>query len=89
MTLSLEKTWFAVCPADAVPEWSGVAALLPDGTQVAIFHLPGQWFGLANVDPCSGAGGGFAGVQTAVRPADRRLLGRRWSVGRGVLGAGE
>ncbi|MEC3979238.1 nitrite reductase small subunit NirD [Amycolatopsis sp. H20-H5] len=56
MTLSLEKTWVAVCPADAVPEWSGAAALLDSGEQVAIFHLPGQrWFGLANLDPCSGA----------------------------------
>jgi nitrite reductase (NADH) small subunit len=55
MTTSIERTWTAVCAADAVPEHSGVAALL-DGVQVAIFRLPGErWYALSNWDPCSGA----------------------------------
>lgn len=56
MTTSMERTWVAVCTALAVPEYAGVAALLGDGVQVAIFHLPGdQWYALSNWDPCSGA----------------------------------
>ncbi|MER6667581.1 nitrite reductase small subunit NirD [Amycolatopsis japonica] len=56
MTTSIERTWTAVCAAGAVPEWSGVAALLDGGTQVAIFRLPGdRWYALSNVDPISGA----------------------------------
>jgi nitrite reductase (NADH) small subunit len=55
MTTSIERTWTAVCAADAVAEHSGVAALL-DGVQVAIFRLPGdRWYALSNWDPCSGA----------------------------------
>jgi nitrite reductase (NADH) small subunit len=55
MTTSIERTWTAVCAAAAVPEYSGVAALL-DGVQVAIFRLPGdRWYALSNWDPCSGA----------------------------------
>ncbi|WIX87910.1 nitrite reductase small subunit NirD [Amycolatopsis sp. DG1A-15b] len=55
MTTSIERTWTAVCAAHAVPEYSGVAALL-DGVQVAIFRLPGdRWYALSNWDPCSGA----------------------------------
>lgn len=55
MTTSIERTWTAVCAAEAVPEYAGVAALL-DGVQVAIFHLPGdRWYALSNWDPCSGA----------------------------------
>ncbi|GAA3541061.1 nitrite reductase small subunit NirD [Amycolatopsis ultiminotia] len=55
MTVSLERTWTAVCPATRVPEFSGVAALV-EGSQVAVFHLPGQqWFALSNWDPCSAA----------------------------------
>jgi nitrite reductase (NADH) small subunit len=55
MTASIQRTWTAVCAADAVPEYSGVAALL-DGVQVAIFRLPGaRFYALSNWDPCSGA----------------------------------
>ncbi|WP_329071805.1 nitrite reductase small subunit NirD [Amycolatopsis sp. NBC_01480] len=55
MTVSIERTWTAVCPASAVPEFSGVAALV-DGEQVAVFHVDGSnWHALSNWDPCSGA----------------------------------
>jgi len=52
---TVERTWLGVCTALAVPEYSGVAALLGDGVQVAIFHLPSGWYALSNWDPCSGA----------------------------------
>lgn len=56
MTLSMERTWTAVCPVAAVPVSGGVAALLPGDVQVAIFRLPGdEFYGLANIDPFSGA----------------------------------
>jgi nitrite reductase (NADH) small subunit len=56
MTVSIERTWTAVCPAASVPEYAGVAALFDGGVQVAIFHLPGgRWYALSNWDPCSGA----------------------------------
>ncbi len=56
MTTSIERTWTAVCPAARIAEYSGVAALLDGGVQVAIFRLPGdRFFALSNWDPCSGA----------------------------------
>ncbi|MBK1788956.1 nitrite reductase small subunit NirD [Prauserella cavernicola] len=56
MTAMAEQTWVAVCAAEAVPRASGVAALLDDGTQVAIFRTEDDRFhGLSNVDPFSGA----------------------------------
>ncbi|WP_206795539.1 nitrite reductase small subunit NirD [Amycolatopsis sp. MtRt-6] len=56
MTTSIERTWTAVCPVGAVPEYAGVAALLDGGVQVAIFRLPGErFYALSNWDPCSGA----------------------------------
>ena len=36
MTTSIERTWTAVCPAGAVPEYAGVAALLDDGVQDSV-----------------------------------------------------
>ncbi|MEV4057815.1 nitrite reductase small subunit NirD [Amycolatopsis sp. NPDC049688] len=56
MTTSIQRTWTAICPAGAVPEYAGVAALLDGGVQVAIFRLPGdRFYALSNWDPCSGA----------------------------------
>lgn len=77
--MSLEtdrRAWTAVCPAGAVPEWEGVAALLDGGVQVAIFRLPGErWYALSNLDPCSGAAvlargivGDAAGVPVVASP---------------------
>lgn len=49
-------TWIEVCPLEEVPAGGGVAALLPDGGQVAVFRTTeGVLFGLSNLDPCSGA----------------------------------
>ncbi|MGW3007632.1 nitrite reductase small subunit NirD [Streptomyces sp. NPDC001219] len=48
--------WVAVCaPADLIPG-RGVAALLPDGTQAALFaDRAGQTYAIANRDPFTGA----------------------------------
>jgi nitrite reductase (NADH) small subunit len=49
-------TTVAVCPLDALIPGRGVAALLPDGRQVAIFLTgDGRLYGLSNVDPFSRA----------------------------------
>lgn len=45
-----------VCAVDDVPPGEGVAALLPDGEQVAIFRTwAGAIHAVSNVDPFSGA----------------------------------
>ncbi|GAB2753725.1 nitrite reductase small subunit NirD [Amycolatopsis magusensis] len=50
-----ERVWTAVCPVETVPLGAGVAALLPDGLQVAVFRTGDGVFALSNVDPFSGA----------------------------------
>ncbi|MBN6036754.1 nitrite reductase small subunit NirD [Amycolatopsis sp. 195334CR] len=55
MTAMQERTWLAVCPLESVPLGAGVAALLPDGAQVAIFRADDRVYALSNVDPFSGA----------------------------------
>ncbi|QFU93568.1 nitrite reductase small subunit NirD [Amycolatopsis sp. YIM 10] len=56
MTAMQERTWLAMCPLDSVPLGAGVAALLPDGAQVAIFRTGDDAvYALSNVDPFSGA----------------------------------
>lgn len=56
MPMSSAQTWVAVCRADAVPRASGVAALLEDRTQVAIFRTDDdEFYGLSNIDPFSRA----------------------------------
>lgn len=45
-----------VCRLSDLPPDRGVAALLPDGAQVAVFHTgAGELFALSNIDPYSGA----------------------------------
>lgn len=49
-------SWTEVCPLAAIPQACGVAALLPDGVQVAVFRTADdQVFAVGNVDPVSGA----------------------------------
>ncbi|RBM11204.1 nitrite reductase (NAD(P)H) small subunit [Prauserella sp. PE36] len=56
MTATAERTWVAVCRADAVLRAYGVAALLENGEQVAIFRTwDDEFYGLSNLDPFSGA----------------------------------
>jgi nitrite reductase (NADH) small subunit len=59
VTLTVEevrRVWTAVCPVRDIPVGGGVAALLEDDVQVAIFRLPGdECHALSNMDPFSGA----------------------------------
>jgi nitrite reductase (NADH) small subunit len=52
----MERTWTAVCAVTAIPIGGGVAALLGEDVQVAIFRpSEDDLFGLSNIDPFSGA----------------------------------
>ncbi|PKW07667.1 nitrite reductase (NADH) small subunit [Streptomyces sp. 1222.5] len=67
MTLALETTdlkiqlhlsdgWFTVCDLSALGSGRGVAALLPDGRQVALFRdRSGGLYAIDNRDPFTGA----------------------------------
>ena len=67
MTLALETTdlkvqlqlgedWFTVCDLSLLVPGRGVAALLPDGRQVALFRdRAGELYAIDNRDPFSGA----------------------------------
>lgn len=49
--------WFAVCAAGLLQTGRGVAALLPDGSQVALFRDRGdRLHAIDNIDPFTGAG---------------------------------
>lgn len=49
--------WFAVCSAALLQTGRGVAALLPDGAQVALFRDRGdRLHAIGNIDPFTGAG---------------------------------
>ncbi|SHG36807.1 nitrite reductase small subunit NirD [Streptoalloteichus hindustanus] len=51
-----EQVWVPVCDYAALEPESGVAALLPGGTQVALFRTgDGAVHALSNLDPFSGA----------------------------------
>ncbi|WP_019359386.1 nitrite reductase small subunit NirD [Streptomyces sp. AA1529] len=50
------RDWAPLCPLDALPADQGRAALLPDGTGIALFRLhSGELHALGNLDPFSGA----------------------------------
>ncbi|MET9757829.1 nitrite reductase small subunit NirD [Streptomyces sp. NPDC006372] len=54
--LALEGDWFTVCDLSALIPGRGVAALLPDGRQAAIFRdRSGELFAIGNRDPFTGA----------------------------------
>ena len=54
--LALDDDWFAVCDLTALLPGRGVAALLPDGRQAAIFRdRSGDLFAIDNRDPFTGA----------------------------------
>jgi nitrite reductase (NADH) small subunit len=49
--------WFAVCATGDLEPGRGVAALLPDGAQAAVFRdSAGRLYAIGNVDPFTGAG---------------------------------
>ncbi|GAA2762344.1 nitrite reductase small subunit NirD [Streptomyces paradoxus] len=54
--LALEDDWFTVCDLSTLLPGRGVAALLPDGRQAAIFRdRSGELFAIDNRDPFTGA----------------------------------
>ncbi|MCP3817610.1 nitrite reductase small subunit NirD [Streptomyces sp. A3M-1-3] len=62
MTLQLmlqdddNSDWFTVCDVSALTPGRGVAALLPDGSQAAVFlDRSGRAYAIANRDPFTGA----------------------------------
>lgn len=54
--LLLDDGWFAVCERDRLIPGRGVAALLPDGRQAAVFtDRAGRAYAIDNRDPFTGA----------------------------------
>ncbi|MEU1704296.1 nitrite reductase small subunit NirD [Streptomyces sp. NPDC005706] len=54
--LRLEDGWFTVCDLHRLVPGRGIAALLPDGRQVAVFRdRADRLYGIDNRDPFSGA----------------------------------
>ncbi|MEU9270165.1 nitrite reductase small subunit NirD [Streptomyces sp. NPDC048256] len=54
--LQLEEQWFTVCDLSQLIPGRGVAALLPDGRQVALFRdRAGEVYAVDNRDPFGGA----------------------------------
>ncbi|MFI1163349.1 nitrite reductase small subunit NirD [Streptomyces sp. NPDC020801] len=54
--LELDDSWFTVCDLSMLLPGRGVAALLPDGRQVAVFRdRSGRLYGIDNRDPFTGA----------------------------------
>ncbi|MFJ6629893.1 nitrite reductase small subunit NirD [Streptomyces sp. NPDC091376] len=56
LQLQLEETWFPVCEVSRLTPGRGMAALLPDGRQAAVFlDRAGQAYAIDNRDPFTGA----------------------------------
>ncbi|WP_306187035.1 MULTISPECIES: nitrite reductase small subunit NirD [unclassified Streptomyces] len=54
--LRLDDSWFTVCDLSTLLPGRGVAALLPDGRQVAVFRdRSGRLYAIDNRDPFTGA----------------------------------
>lgn len=54
--LALDGDWFTVCDLSTLLPGRGVAALLPDGRQAAVFRdRSGELFAIDNRDPFTGA----------------------------------
>ncbi|TMU95235.1 nitrite reductase small subunit NirD [Streptomyces sp. DASNCL29] len=54
--LLVDQRWFTVCELTDLTPGRGVAALLPDGAQVAVFlDRSGRVYAIANRDPFTGA----------------------------------
>ena len=88
MTIVHEQIWVAVCPVSVLQPNRGVAALLPDGTQVAVFRTnQNEVFALSNMDPFSGAAvlsrgivGDRKGVPVAVSPVYKQAFDLRTGI---------
>ncbi|MGW3625666.1 nitrite reductase small subunit NirD [Streptomyces sp. NPDC000880] len=85
--LRLDEGWFALCALSLLTRGRGVAALLPDGRQVAVFlDREGRPYAIDNRDPFSGAqvlSRGLVG-SSAGRPfVASPLLKQRFDLGSG------
>jgi len=88
MTALAEITWVQVCPTAALDREQGVAALLSDGAQVAIFRTHDDvLYALSNVDPFSGAAvlsrgivGDIAGTPVVASPMHKQHFDLRTGV---------
>lgn len=82
MTVTVEtRRWTPVCPVSRLQPERGVAALLDDGTQVAVFLThDGELYAVGNVDPACGAAvlsrgivGDRGGVPTVASPMHKHV----------------
>ncbi|MET9565903.1 MULTISPECIES: nitrite reductase small subunit NirD [Streptomyces] len=80
--------WFAVCDLSVLMPGRGVAALLPDGRQVALFlDRTGRMYAIDNRDPFSGAAvlsRGLTGSQEGRPFVASPLLKQRFDLASGV-----
>lgn len=90
MTAVRERTWTTVCALTELLPGRGVAALLIDGRQVAVFRAGErieEVYGLSNVDPFSGAAvlsrgvvGDLGGVPVVASPMHKQHFDLRTGV---------
>jgi nitrite reductase (NADH) small subunit len=88
VTVLCAQTWIAVCRVTVLQPNRGAAAILPDGTQVAVFRTAeDEVYVLSNVDPFSGAAvlsrgivGDRGGVPVAVSPLYKEAFDLRTGV---------
>ncbi|MFC7326991.1 nitrite reductase small subunit NirD [Marinactinospora rubrisoli] len=84
-TLAPDRTWIPACPADRLAAERGVAVLLPDGRQAALFRtFDGELFAVDNIDPFCGAAvlsrgivGDRAGEPTVASPMLKQVFSLR------------
>lgn len=85
---AMETRTIAVCEVARLIPGRGVAALLPDGRQVAIFMTGnGEFYGLSNIDPFSRAAvlsRGLVGDSGGVPVVASPLLKQRFDLRTGV-----
>ncbi|AWH94788.1 nitrite reductase small subunit NirD [Dietzia psychralcaliphila] len=80
MTATLSPAEIVVCPLERLIPGRGVAALLPDGRQIAVYLLDdGSVHALCNIDPIARAAvmsrglvGDRAGVPVAISPIGKQ-----------------
>ncbi|HEV7626170.1 MAG TPA: nitrite reductase small subunit NirD [Streptomyces sp.] len=81
------ESWFAVCASDDLTPGRGVAALLPDGTQAAVFlDRAGSAYVIGNRDPFTGAyvlSRGLIGSADGAPFVASPLLKQRFDLGTG------
>ncbi|RCV54847.1 nitrite reductase small subunit NirD [Marinitenerispora sediminis] len=84
-TLAPDRTWIPACPSNRLAAERGVAVLLPDGRQAALFRtFYGELYAVDNIDPFSGAAvlsrgivGDRAGEPTVASPMLKQVFALR------------